>query len=112
MSIRVVRRADFVADWLPVQGGEGVGHANKSVYWPEDDTDALELFHIEFEPHSKVLPHSHPQDEILFVLRGELRFGPRVVVPGDALYIPGGTVYGFDVGPDGCEYVNFRASGG
>jgi hypothetical protein len=57
-----------------------------------------------------VAVHSHSEDEIIFVRDGELRVGNRAYGPGTALAIAANTKYGFDVGPKGLSFVNFRAS--
>ena len=57
-----------------------------------------------------VAVHSHSEDEIIFVRDGELRVGNRAYGPGTALAIAANTKYGFDVGPAGLSFVNFRAS--
>jgi hypothetical protein len=57
-----------------------------------------------------VAVHSHTEDEIIFVRDGELRVGHRAYGPGAALAIAANTKYGFQVGPAGLSFVNFRAS--
>jgi hypothetical protein len=57
-----------------------------------------------------VAVHSHTEDEIIFVRDGELRVGHRAYGPGAALAVAANTKYGFQVGPAGLSFVNFRAS--
>jgi hypothetical protein len=57
-----------------------------------------------------VAVHSHTEDEIIFVREGELRVGHRAFGPGTALAIAANTKYGFQVGPAGLSFINFRAS--
>ena len=52
--------------------------------------------------------HSHSADEILYVLRGEVRFGSRRLAPGDAVCIAGGHKYGFQSGAEGFAFLNYR----
>lgn len=59
---------------------------------------------------SPVAVHSHSEDEIIFVRDGGLRVGSRHYGPGAALAIAAHTKYGFQVGPAGLSFVNFRAS--
>jgi hypothetical protein len=59
---------------------------------------------------SPVAVHSHSEDEIIFVRDGELRVGRRHFGPGAALAVAAHTKYGFQVGPSGLSFVNFRAS--
>jgi hypothetical protein len=59
---------------------------------------------------SPVAVHSHSEDEIIFVREGELRVGNRRYGPGTALAIAANAKYGFQVGPGGLSFVNFRAA--
>lgn len=54
-------------------------------------------------------PHSHSADEILFVLRGEIRFGRQAVGPGQAVAISANRQYAFRSGPAGFAFLNYRA---
>jgi hypothetical protein len=69
----------------------------------------LQLFEIRLEPGLEVSTHAHADDEIVYVVDGELHVGRRVCGPGSSMFIPGRTLYGFRAGPDGCRYLNFRA---
>jgi hypothetical protein len=101
-SERVPRNADL--------GGQGLAggalHADASdisrhLWLHEND------FHVGDTP---VAVHSHSEDEIIFVRDGELRVGNRHYGPGAALAVAAHTKYGFQVGPNGLSFVNFRAS--
>lgn len=54
--------------------------------------------------------HSHTEDEIIFVLDGQIRLGNKLFGPGTALAIAADTLYSFTPGPEGLHFVNFRAS--
>ena len=69
----------------------------------------LQLFEIRLQPGLEVSTHAHADDEVVYVVEGELRVGRRVCGPGSSMFIPGNTLYGFRAGPDGCRYLNFRA---
>jgi quercetin dioxygenase-like cupin family protein len=69
----------------------------------------LQLFEIRLEPGLEVSTHAHADDEIVYVVDGELHVGRRVCGPGSSFFIPGNTLYGFRAGPEGCRYLNFRA---
>jgi redox-sensitive bicupin YhaK (pirin superfamily) len=69
----------------------------------------LQLFEIRLEPGLEVTTHAHADDEIVYVVEGELHFGRRVCGAGSSFFIPGKTLYGFRAGPQGCRYLNFRA---
>lgn len=55
-------------------------------------------------------PHSHSQDEIIFVVSGSMLVGPRRVGAGTAFAVAKDTVYSFMVKEEGLHFVNFRAS--
>jgi quercetin dioxygenase-like cupin family protein len=67
-----------------------------------------QLFEPRFAPNAKVEAHAHGEDEVIHVLEGELTFGSRTFGPGSTISIPGGTLYGFTVGPAGARFLNFR----
>src|SRR5262249_4482455 len=69
----------------------------------------LQLFEIQLDPGLEVSTHAHNDDEIVYVVAGELHVGRRVCGPGSSMFIPGNTLYGFRAGADGCRYLNFRA---
>jgi quercetin dioxygenase-like cupin family protein len=52
---------------------------------------------VEFGPHVAFPKHSHPGVEIAYVLTGAIEYEmngkPVLLKPGDALYIPAGTVH-------------------
>lgn len=80
---------------------------DKLPYFPQDG-ETLELFHIDLGPGAHIEPHAHTEDEIVYVLSGAIHLGARVLGPGDALYVAKDTLYSFDVGPEGCSFLNFR----
>ncbi|EJL27475.1 hypothetical protein [Novosphingobium sp. AP12] len=53
--------------------------------------------------------HSHSEDEVIVVLSGQMRLGPKLVGPGTALAIAADTLYSFTAGPEGLSFINFRA---
>lgn len=57
-----------------------------------------------------VPPHSHSEDEIIFVTAGEIRLGNRHYGAGTALAIAADTIYGFEAAPEGLSFINFRAA--
>lgn len=52
--------------------------------------------------------HSHSEDEILYVLDGEIRVGATTIEPDMGVMIPGGEVYGFRSGDSGFRFLNYR----
>jgi hypothetical protein len=53
--------------------------------------------------------HSHSEDEVIFVIDGEICLGRKLYGPGTALTIAADTLYSFTAGPKGLHFVNFRA---
>ena len=53
-------------------------------------------------------PHSHTQDEFIFILEGYLTIGDRRCGPGTVIYNEKGSVYGFTVGEQGVRFLNIR----
>jgi len=68
----------------------------------------LQLFELRLAPGTKGATHAHVEDEIIVVVEGELRFGAHVCTEGSSVMVPGGTLYGFEAGPVGCRFLNFR----
>jgi hypothetical protein len=72
-------------------------------------TCRIALFHVRRdEGESRDAPHHHTQDEIIFLLRGEIRMGARTYPAGTALSIPANVRYSVSSGPDGWEFINYR----
>jgi quercetin dioxygenase-like cupin family protein len=74
----------------------------------DGSADEPQLLEVEFPPNQEVPPHAHQEDEILYIVRGEIHFGNRVLGPGSSVFIPRMTLYSFKAGPDGLVWVNFR----
>ena len=54
--------------------------------------------------------HGHTEDEIIYVTHGSIGLGRRSYGPGTALAIAAQTFYGFNAGPEGLRFINFRAT--
>jgi quercetin dioxygenase-like cupin family protein len=70
--------------------------------------DEPQLVELEFVPNAEAVPHKHDDDEIIYVIRGEMHFGNQVLGAGSSVYIPGNTFYTFTAGAAGLRIVNFR----
>lgn len=62
------------------------------------------------EPNSSLPLHSHPHEQITYVLEGAIHFevgGEGYDLgPGEGLVIPGGVTHGgVRIGPEGCRFV-------
>jgi hypothetical protein len=87
--------------------GEGELATAVRVFHP-GGPDTLQLFEVNVEPDGVIEQHAHQEDEIIFVLEGELHLGRRVLSPGCSVHIPGLTLYTFRAGPNGLRFLNFR----
>jgi quercetin dioxygenase-like cupin family protein len=87
---------------------EADGGAGASRQHQPGGKDELHLFEVRLPPHRKVDLHAHQEDEIIHVVAGQISVGNRVLGPGDSVFIAGMTLYGFEAGPEGVRYLNFR----
>src|SRR4051794_8363737 len=76
-------------------------------YFPRNG-ESMQLFESELAPNTVVNSHAHTEDEIIYVITGELRVGRRVLPVGSALFIEKNTLYTFTAGAAGCTFLNFR----
>jgi mannose-6-phosphate isomerase-like protein (cupin superfamily) len=61
----------------------------------------------ERSPHS-VPRHHHEEDQVFVVLEGEVRQGSRRFGPGSGMFVPAGSTYGVQYGPEGARYLEIR----
>jgi quercetin dioxygenase-like cupin family protein len=114
-----IKAGDLVTTEAPLQAraADPTAHSEVSestregmsvrMYFP-GGTDELQLFEARADAGLVVEPHAHSEDEIIFVLEGELSFGSQVYPAGSSAYIPNHTLYGFRAGPVGARFLNFR----
>ena len=65
----------------------------------DDPTKVIEMRLVEFPPGSELIRHTHPGDELAFVLQGTLEIlaegrEPRRVSTGDTFHNPRGFIHG------------------
>ena len=53
-------------------------------------------------------PHSHSEDEIIYLLKGDIQVGQTVLTAGDAIGIAGDRRYRFKGGEHGFGFLNYR----
>lgn len=58
-----------------------------------------------YEPGHLEPPHSHPEDEIIYVLSGKILFGDQALEAGDSLYIERQTMYSLRATEAGAEFL-------
>ena len=71
-------------------------------------TCRLSLFEVTRDRARPGRPHSHSQDEIIYILDGSMHLGAHLLTTGTALSIPGHLRYAEGSGEDGCVFLNFR----
>lgn len=87
-----------------------LGHTYR--LWADATCDTCEIWlsGVEFaharEPRGL---HHHNEDEIIFIIAGEMIVGRRKLPAGTALAIDAETTYLFGVGDEGLSFINFRA---
>jgi hypothetical protein len=102
-----------VARLAGTQGVGGAMHANAEcptceVWLHENSLDPVEMKPGDDTSEKGV--HSHSEDEVIFVIEGQMLLGSRLCGPGTALAIAAETLYSFGVGPGGLTFINFRAA--
>jgi hypothetical protein len=66
------------------------------------------LIHVWFKSGFPLFRHSHGPDCLYQVIGGSLRLGEEVLRKGDGFFLPRGTLYAFEVGPEGVELLEIR----
>lgn len=91
--------------------GAGGGVARSVVFNDPDGTDGsgLSLIWLRFGSNYQLPRHSHSTDCLYYVVSGEVRMGSRVLGAGEGFFVAADTTYGYTVGPDGVELLEFRA---
>ena len=55
-----------------------------------------------------IAPHSHSEDETIYILEGSLKMGSKVYGAGTVLWVEKDTQYGFDVAEGGVRFLAVR----
>lgn len=82
--------------------------ATKLRIFHEGSDSAPQLFETQMLPNAVAAIHSHEQDEIIYILGGEMLVGKRSLKRGATIFIAAETHYGFQAGPEGLQFLNFR----
>jgi quercetin dioxygenase-like cupin family protein len=68
----------------------------------------MSLVYLWFKSGYVLPPHSHNGDCLYYVIGGELRIGAQLLGKGDGMFVPAGTAYSYEAGPEGVEVLEFR----
>lgn len=72
-------------------------------------TCRIALFHVwRGEGNAKDIPHTHTQDELIYLVDGSIVMGSYTFGPGTCLAIPADLRYSVTSGPDGMAFLNYR----
>ena len=52
--------------------------------------------------------HIHSQNEVIYILEGEMTVGDTLCGPGTIVSVEKDTEYGFTAGPEGVRFLNIR----
>jgi hypothetical protein len=66
------------------------------------------LLYVWFKSGFPLFRHSHGPDCLYQVVGGSLQLGEDTLRKGDGFFLPAGTAYTFQVGPEGVEILEFR----
>jgi quercetin dioxygenase-like cupin family protein len=78
-----------VADWKPlVEEGIKTEGIYVKILRYDEETKRPPTFLLKFDAGASYPNHSHPAGEEVFILEGEVRFGPDQLNAGDYLYTP------------------------
>jgi uncharacterized cupin superfamily protein len=69
----------------------------------------LQMFEVRVPPNTDAAVHAHDNNEIIYIVEGEMRVGAHLLKAGASIYIQGRTLYGFVTGSQGVHFLNFRA---
>jgi len=103
------RTVHVVGDQGWYQSGNGKSYL---AHWFADSTQEasrIALFHVALhEPHRRDVPHSHSQDELIYIMDGSLVMGRSEYMPGTCLALPANVRYSVTTGAHGIKFINFR----
>ena len=84
------------------------GERDTRFYAESDEDFSATFFYTGRTGSFRSLPHSHSQDEIVYVAAGSLTFGARLVPAGSAIAVPADRRYGFRGDEAGFALLNYR----
>ena len=106
--------ADTTGRGVRVVGSEGiwatVDETQRTRFFSDASapTNRLWLLATDRPQYFESSAHSHSQDELIHVLRGEIRVGRRVVGVGDTLWVAADRRYKLYSGDQGVHFINYR----
>jgi len=108
-QVMVIRDAE--KDWQEVRAdwpGRAAPGEPKVIFKPlmgRGEPGLPNMQRTRYEPHHFEPPHSHEEDEVIYLIGGDLAFGDQTLALGDALFVPKNTRYSLRAGEAGAEFV-------
>lgn len=73
------------------------------------EDEGYNVFYYEDKPHADYHPHSHAQDQTLWLIAGEMTLGiagkQHRLKPGDRVHLPRGLLHTAHAGASGATYL-------
>lgn len=79
-----------------------------AVVFRGDGEDGFSLVRAWFGPHYVLPRHTHDGDCLYYIVEGSLTMGSKMLVAGDGFFVPSGSPYAYEAGPDGVSVLEFR----
>jgi hypothetical protein len=92
-----------------VEWATGGGQIVK-VLFGDPEGSGMSLVWSWFGPAFTLPRHSHSEDCLYFVHRGEVHMGNTVIGAGDGFFLPADAPYAYAAGPEGVEILEFRGA--
>src|SRR5215468_7696806 len=86
------------------------GHGETKWLVPSKGGASPEVMIRHWGPETNIPVHSHPFNEMFYVLDGEIEIGGTVYTTGACIYIPKGVAYGPTKAPKGGRVLRYAES--
>jgi quercetin dioxygenase-like cupin family protein len=70
--------------------------------------NAFSLVQVTAAPHTVIQRHKHTSDQVVWCVAGSMTQGNKLLEAGSGYFTPANQPYGFEAGPDGVTYIEFR----
>jgi len=102
---KVIIKRERDAGWAPI---EGMPEVSRRFVFDGDD-GVPEVFLVRRDKSFVGPVHSHSQDEVIYVLEGDVTVGEEHCPTGTVLFVEKDTMYGpLRSGPNGVTFLNIR----
>ena len=103
------RTVHVVGDQGWYQSGNGESYLARWFADSTQESSRIAFFHVALNlPNRRDTPHSHSQDELIYIMNGSLVMGRSEYKPGTCLALPANVRYSVTTGDNGLAFINFR----